>query len=181
MKRKHFVLAVLAIALVLSASIGTAFAYFTTYSDARGGYVIHLGHKSEIEESWLEGKKEIRIGNKANSADDVGKYPIFVRVKIFAGTDLSLGVPAGVNWVQSGDYYNYLLPLYCALDPSVETNSQTTPLKVEVNAVAGRVYKAGDKADVIVVYESVPAVFLPNGDPDFTTAWATGVITPIIG
>ena len=181
MKRRHFILAVLAIVLVLSASIGTTLAYFTTYSDAKGGYVIHLGHKSELKEDWVEGKKEIRIGNTANSENDVGKYPIFVRVKVFVGTDLTLGDPEGTNWEKSGEYYYYQSALYCALEPSVDTESQTYPLKVEVKAVEGKEFKAGDTADVIVVYESVPAVFNANGDPDITTAWATGTITAING
>ncbi len=39
MKKRTLILAVLAVVLVLSASIGSAVAYFTTYATARGGYV----------------------------------------------------------------------------------------------------------------------------------------------
>ena len=49
MKKRTLILAVLAVVLVLSSGIGSAIAYFTTYATARGGYVIHLGGKTEIE------------------------------------------------------------------------------------------------------------------------------------
>ena len=34
----------------------------------------------------------------------------------------------------------------------------------------------GEKLDVIVVYDSVAAVFNADGSPDLDTAWATGDI-----
>ena len=57
MKKRTLILAVLAVVLVLSASIGSAVAYFTTYATARGGYVIHLGGRTEIEEDIVNNRK----------------------------------------------------------------------------------------------------------------------------
>ena len=61
MKKRTLILAVLAVVLVLSASIGSAVAYFTTYATARGGYVIHLGGRTEIEEDIVNNRKTVRI------------------------------------------------------------------------------------------------------------------------
>ena len=170
MKKKHLFLAVLAVILVLSSSIGATLAYFTTYSNARGGYVIHIGNKTEIHET-VEGKiKSVQI---ENTSEDY--YPVFVRVKIFAGSDVNVSVDDGqANWAKESDtvirYTKALLP-----------KELTDKLEIKVNAVKDRTYKAGDTIDVIVVYESVPAVFSSDGSPDFNKAWATGDIHVING
>ena len=55
MKRKtirNIGLSLLSAALISSAGIKGAMAYFTTYTTAEGGYVIHLGDKTEIKESF---------------------------------------------------------------------------------------------------------------------------------
>ena len=83
MKKRTLLLAVLAVILVMSSSIGSAVAYFTTYAKARGGYVIHLGGKTEITEEWLQGEKVVRITNVPASENDKGKYPVFVRARAF--------------------------------------------------------------------------------------------------
>ena len=83
MKKRSYILAVLAVVLVLGASIGSAVAYFTTYADARGGYVIHLGGRTELLDELVQGQKVVQISNIANTEDDKGKYPVFVRVRAF--------------------------------------------------------------------------------------------------
>ena len=182
MKKRHLILAVLAVVLVLSTSIGAAFAYFTAFTEAKGGYVIHLRDETEIYEEWKNGQKVIQIGNKARTNDDIGKYPVFVRVKIYAGSDVSITEPTDTGWVKDSEgYYRYQSALYCGNPPAVDTNSLTTPLNVKVDAVSGQEYKVGDTIDVIVVYQSVPAVFMANGEPDLDTAWATGNITVLNG
>ena len=178
MKKKHLVLAVLAIVLVLCSSIGAAVAYFTTYSDARGGYVIHLGHKTTIKESVEGSTKTIQIANVADPASDAGKYPLFIRVKVFAGTDCEIDeTKTSDGWLKAEDAYYYQDVLYAG---DGEETGLTTPLSIKVKAASDTV-EAGDVIDVIVVYESVPAVFTPDGSPDFSTAWTTGKITPING
>lgn len=180
MKKRHLILAVLAAVLVISASIGTSLAYFTTYSDAKGGYVIHLGHKTTIEEEVEGSTKVIRIQNKADTTEEDGKYPLFVRVKVFSGSDCTAELDSNKSssgWTQSGDIYYYQDPLYAGVEPKAPQNI-TNPLYIKVNATNTNV-KAGDTIDVVVVYESVPALFTANGDPDLATAWATGTISPI--
>ena len=47
---KKTVLAVLALVLCLSVTIGGAMAYFTDYEDAHGGAVLNLGGETEMVE-----------------------------------------------------------------------------------------------------------------------------------
>ena len=54
MKKKSLILTAACAALIMTASIGSAFAYFSTYERAMGGYAIHLGHYEEIPEEFLD-------------------------------------------------------------------------------------------------------------------------------
>ena len=173
MKKKHLILAVLAIVLVLCASIGTTLSYFTTYSDAKGGYVIHLSPRTEITEDVDGNIKKIQILNNGLSDEDTGSFPIFVRVKVFNGTDCTTESVNSAGWEYSAEdgYYYYQNVIYAG--------ERTAFLNIEVKATESAA--AGDVIDVIVVYEYVPAVFDSNGNPDSNTAWAMGNIKLIAG
>ena len=174
MKKRYLILAVLVIAMILSASIGTAIAYFTTYADARGGYVIHMKYETEIQEDVEAGLKSIVIKNNANEGTETGTYPVFVRVKIFSGSDTNIDSVSGTNWQtkpDSANAYRYNNPLF--------TGDSTSKLEIKISEVKDAGIKPGDPVDVIITYESVPAVFNPDGTPDLDTAWATDKITVI--
>lgn len=164
MKRIHLILAVLAIVLVLCASIGAASAYFTTYADARGGYVIHMKYESEIEEKVEGNVKQVTIKNIADEGTENGTFPVFVRARVLAGNDVDISDTQGTNWVKNGDYYFYTIVLF--------TGDSSETLNIKVKPAANSTVRAGDPIDVIVTYESVPAVFLPDGTPDMATSWA---------
>ena len=164
MKKRTLILAVLAVVLVLSASIGSAVAYFTTYATARGGYVIHLGGRTEIEEDIVNNRKTVRIFNRAQSDEDIGKYPVFVRVKAFADSDGTLDYDANAGSLWQPNAGTAAHPEGAVTDPFVVT--------INLN----RALKEGEELDVIVVYDSVAAVFNADGSPDLDTAWATGDI-----
>ena len=170
MKKRTLLLAVLAVVLVLSSSIGSAVAYFTSYAKARGGYVIHLGGRTEIEERWDEGQKLVQISNVSPQGIDTGKHPVFVRARAFCDSDLELGYtsdPEGA-WKEDGDCWYYQTALY--------TGDTSGTLKIRVRAKENEKIKPGETADVVVVYESVPALFTADGSPDLANAWKTGEI-----
>ena len=179
MKKRTLILAVLAVVLVLSSGIGSTIAYFTTYSNARGGYVIHLGGKTEIEEQISDNRKIVQIFNHAETPEDVGQHPVFVRVKAFTDSDgsVSCSDTSGL-WQQGTDgYWYYQKALLAGMDTSAK-DAVTDPALVFVVTV-NRTLKEGEHLDVIVVHESVPAIFKGDGSPDLTTAWATGDITVV--
>ena len=50
MKKTKYFLTLLAATTIVSAGIGKTWAYFTTYTEASGGYRIDLGDRTEITE-----------------------------------------------------------------------------------------------------------------------------------
>ena len=179
MKKRNWLLFLLAVVLVLGSSIGTAVAYFTTYVTSRGGYVIHLGNETTIEEpdvtNWT---KRVTIKNTAD-ASEPGKL-VFVRARAYVGAAYESGLTyEGASWLAPGDpaspdkgdgFYYYYLPL--------APQQSTTELLIKINNIPVDA-EEGDIFNVVVVYESVPAVLDANGAPDLATAWATGKITVI--
>ena len=97
MNKKSILLAV-SMALVLSLSVGVAFAYFSDYTEAKGGAVLSLGGKTEIKEDVNENQKTVTIKN-------TGETNIVVRVMIVGPTQMTIEPSDG--WEQNGDYYYY--------------------------------------------------------------------------
>ncbi len=174
MRKRHIVLAILAVAFVLTSSIGTAVAYFTTFVTAKGGYVIHLANQSEIEEDYDKGVKTLSIKNTGES----GKYPIFVRARAFAGEDYILTPRADSegkwNLAPSApldtDYWYYT--------EAISGQASTTTMSIEIKyADSNKEWKDGNERNIIVVYESTPAIFTSTGEPDLENAWNSGEVT----
>ena len=66
MKKKSSLLAALVLTVILTAGIGKAWAYFTTYAEAAGGYTIELGERTQVREEFREWTKHVVI----TSAED---------------------------------------------------------------------------------------------------------------
>ncbi len=80
--KKTLLLSACALALVGSASIQSAMAYFTTYVTAKGGHEISFDTTTTIEEEKVVNHvKQVRVQN-------TGANPCYVRVKYFVGTQL---------------------------------------------------------------------------------------------
>lgn len=173
MKRRTWLLLLLTVVLVLGAGIGSAYAYFTTYSSARGGYIVRAENETEIHETALGASKEISIKN-------TGDYPVFVRVKIFKGSEITVTPTFNDRYwaYNSADEYYYYQQ---ALEPGALTDVLKFDLTIPKDADA----QEGDDVNVVVVYESVPAVFKGSGTsadpevPDLETAWRIGEVTVI--
>ena len=169
MKLRKYILPLIAVVLVLAAGIGIASAYFTTYVTSKGGYVIHLSYETEIQEDVSQWTKRVTILNKEGSS------PVFVRAKVFFADPYTLEI-SGENWVLDGEgFYRYQLPLYGG-------ESTASQLLIHISGIPEDA-KPGDDFNVIVVYESVPAMFHEDGTPDLDKAWATGdkTIIPVEG
>ena len=167
MKKKNVFLAVLAVVLVLSASIGAAVAYFTTYAVAKGGYTIRISNRTEIHEETPQGQKIVTIKN-------TGKGTVFVRVTEFHGDDwVVTPILEGNDWeavdVEGQTYWRYTKPL----EPEEITSSLTFKI---TQANKDEKWQQGEERSIIVVYESVPALFTKDGLPDLDTAWNVGEV-----
>lgn len=153
-KRMIAILAAGALSLVLAcgAGIGRAYAYFTTYVEAQGVRIIHLGDWSEIDEEYTKWHKDITLTNKADSYDAV-----YVRAKAFVGAEYSLAYTLGDGWSWNADteFYDYA--------GVVAPGESTTILAVDILGADGKPVKVNEDdaertVNVVVIYETTPAI-----------------------
>lgn len=163
MKSRYFILAALAFALVLGMGISPAMAYFTDTDAANGGLEVKVTPSTEIYETWADNKKSIVITN-----DETATTPVFVRAKSDAPAILKQKV-SGEGWTDGGDGWWYYGTNPGALTP-VEPGGETSPLiaelslpKVQTDEPAEGAVELGTEYNVVVLYESVPAIYNADG------------------
>ncbi len=138
----NLLLLALVCALVLQGGIKSAYAYFTTYVEARGGYAIDTPSETEVKEEFSAWTKRVSIKNEGDAG------PVFVRAKAFCTAKYPLTYTATGAWTLASDgwyYYN---------DP-VPSGSETSELRVKIEDVP-RTAEPGVSFNVVVVYESTP-------------------------
>ena len=181
MNKRKIVLLLLTLALIASASIQPAIAYFTTYVRAKGGHTVSMGDTTTIVEPDVsEWKKTVFIQNKE------GSEPVFIRAKVIY-TDLSgkLGfTAAGTGWtaLQADGYYYYSSVNPTTTEVTVKNPITNEDRKVKemtgLTAVAGGAKtnsfivtitnipeepEKGDTFSVTVLYESTPVRYHADG------------------
>lgn len=149
---KKAILLAISFALVLSLSVGTAFAYFSDYATAKGGAAITLGGQTYINEKVVENTKTISIEN-------TGETDVIVRVKIFGNASINAG--AGWHQVDGFWYYDQVLK-------ATDSNPATSNIVATVVAPEGQV----DNYDVVVVHESAQVTYDENGKIKVPKDWA---------
>lgn len=165
------VIAVLAMALVSGAGMGTAWAYFTTYATMKGGVTLSLGDTTEIFEDAKGNKKTITI------TTDPTSQPVYVRAKAFSGDDFGLtySAPEG-GWSENTNdgywYYDEILAPAVDEKTGEPKKGSTTPLTVEISRkiVEGEEIQEGDSFNIVVIYETVPVTYDKQGNPE-TPKW----------
>ncbi len=151
MKKNYKFLAVLAVVLVLGSSIGSAWAYFTTYTSAKGGYVMKLGDETEIGEKFSEWTKHVSITSDENSE------PVYIRAKAFCGSQYTLVYSSANNkWTEGEDGYYYYSDI-------VYGGQATEELLVKIENVPEG--EDADSFDVVVIYETTPVLYHEDGTP----------------
>ncbi|MBQ9662012.1 MAG: hypothetical protein IJV40_02530 [Oscillospiraceae bacterium] len=154
MKKRHILLIVLTFALIISANIQPAIAYFTTFVRAQGGYQITVGDTTKIKEKIKGKDKEVVIHSEE------GSEPVYVRAKVLYTGPYDLTV-SGENWTGPTDDYYYYTPI-------LKAGEDTTTLKVTIEALltgedATKDLKDGDSFSVVVVYETTPVRYAADG------------------
>ena len=138
-------LAFTAAAVVLTANVGSADAYFTTYVEAQGGAVVHLGDETHIQEDVNGWVKHLTVLNKE------GSDPVYVRARAFCGSQYEL-IYAGNDWLAADDGFY----LYKGI---VEGGKTTTELTITVKGEEKK-----NSFDVTVIYESIPVQYDEDGN-----------------
>lgn len=169
MKKKNVLLAVLAVSLTLSAGVGTAWSYFTTYAEANGGYTLKLGDKTTIvEEPPTEWTKHVSITSREDSE------PVYVRVRAFCGSEYELkpNYSGSAKWNPNSDGYYYYSDI-------INGGEKTEVLDIKIeNIPADEDLKNGDNFNVVVIYETTPVRYREDGTPyaDWNAGLTTGTV-----
>ena len=149
-------LALLAVFMILGASVGRAWSYFTTFALARGSYTIAMNEHTEIEEEFSNWTKHLVISNKDDSE------PVMIRARGYCGDEYRLTY-SGTDWTEGTDGFWYYAKV---VDPGYETEE----LLVKITDKDGNeIPKEQDKPaefNVVVVYESTTVItYDADGNP----------------
>lgn len=169
MKKVNVCLTALAVVLVLGAGLHNIWAYFTTYAEAQGGYVIELGDRTHFEERFSDWTKRLAVTSKTDS------QPVYVRAKAFCGVEYSLvyeDAEGKWNLNEADGYYYYSDILYAGQSTSellvkidgIKLQRETDPQTGET-IYTNDSLEAGDQFNVVVIYESTPVRYDGNGNP----------------
>ena len=153
-----------ALALTASLSVGSALAYFTAYCTAGGSKAMELGFTTtEIEEDVRDGKKFVQIEN-------TGDYDCYVRVKVFAPTDIvnqeDIYSEPSDAWEEKNDYWEYA----SILKPGEATSDLIVPFTPPV----GEEGEDPEEFNIYVVYEYSPVFWILNeetGEYEYGPNW----------
>ena len=154
LSKRTICLAAAAVALTGTLAVGSAYAYFTTYSEAKGNVVFELG------ETRTEPHEEVIGGKKIVSIENTGDYDCYIRVKAYAGNNYNLSYADGGSgkWYDGGDGYWYYKDI-------LEAGS--TSETVLVNIPKELLEDITDEKDlnVIVIQECTPVQYDDDGEP----------------
>lgn len=154
MKRKAIIAVALGAVLALGLSVGPAMAYFTDSTMASGGLVVNVKPDTDITEEFDSNGKHITITNSENAT-----CAVFVRARAFASLDVTY---SGSGWHQ-GVAANGEDPEWWYYDTELAPNSSTSTLDAKITFPADA--EVGDNYNVVVVYESTPAMYNEDGSP----------------
>lgn len=145
---------VIAMALVLSMTVGLTFAFFSDYTYAKGGSSLALGSKTEIVEEVTNDSKTVMVKN-------TGETNVVVRAMIAGPTEMK--VEASGNWEQDGDYYYYkkVLKPGETTGGTLVANTKDYPAGTDL----------GDGYQIVVVHESVQATYDENNKVEVPAGW----------
>lgn len=162
-RMKRLALLGIAVVLLVSVSVGTALAYFTTYATAKGGHTLEFGPGTEIKEEFAAWTKTI-------TAVNTGETDCYVRVKAFTGSRFALTYPQHPDFPQSAadskwsyhaedGFWYYSDPL-----PGGQQSQTEEPLKVLINLPAEFSEKP-EKFNVVIVQECTEVLYHEDGTP----------------
>lgn len=148
--------AAIAVMLIMSATMGSAWAYFTSYAKAKGGVTLKLGHEEQIDEDFDNWEKVIDL----TSTDD--SNPVYLRVKAFCA-EYDVTYDNTQNWTKGAEDWMYYDK---TLAPGKSLSESGDQLKAKINNVP----KSGDEGledgktfNVIIVYESMEVQYDETG------------------
>ena len=150
--KKPLIMATAALALTGTLAVGSAMAYFTTYTTAGGGVTMNMGFTETIPNETVDKDgKHVTITN-------TGDYDCFVRVKAFAPMELTYTAPNG-GWKAENDGYWH----YEGVLPAGETTPELKELNISYKFPEGK--DKPEEFNIVVIQECTPVLYDENGKP----------------
>lgn len=151
-------LTAIAVMLVMSAVMGAAWAYFTTYARAKGMVTLNLGHQEHIDEKFNSWDKTINLTSEPDSR------PAYVRVHAFCA-EYELLYKNTDNWTldKEGYWWYYNKPL----EPGKSLKDSEDELTVHIDKVPDTGtpgLEDGKTFNVVIVYESTDVQYDEDGN-----------------
>lgn len=141
MKKRNWIIAAIALVMVLAAAMPKALAYFTTYVRVQGGIPLKMESITLIEEDVKDNHKDVVVYHD-------GSVPCWVRAFAISPTGVELKYEPGEGWYDGNDGYWYY-------DQMLSGKSNTTPLRVTITVPAE---KPESEMNIIVIYESTTSL-----------------------
>lgn len=152
MNRKYICLTAVALLAVISISVGSAMAYFSTYVVSKGSQKVELDFsRTEIKETVEPGLKKITVRN-------AGKTECFVRVRVISGAEhkdkWSVDLKNSSTWKDGNDgFYYYFVD---GSEKLLKPDDVTSVLKIAIKDFT-------KEFNVVVIQENTPALYDENG------------------
>ena len=148
--KKPLIMAAAALALTGTLAVGSAMAYFTTYTTAGGGVTMNMGFTETIPNETVDKDgKHVTITN-------TGDYDCFVRVKAFAPMELTYTADPDKWEAKNDGYWHYkeVLPA---------KKSTSTELNISYKFPEGK--DKPEEFNIVVIQECTPVLYDENGNP----------------
>ena len=160
--RKRSLIALLAVVMLLSGTLGLTAAYFSDVDPYIGEAKLILKGKTEIHEGDKDTEKNIQVEN-------VGEVPVFVRVQLFGPDQLEITVD-NKTWIKGDDGYYY----YCRILQAKPDEPYITPKDTLVGTVSVTPKQAaelGDSFTVTAVQECSTIIYDDNNEAQPMLGW----------
>lgn len=151
---------------VLAAGVNGTLAYFTTYTGAEGGHVVHLGDRTQIRESFDSWTKHVTV------TSDPESEPVYVRARAFCVRYGFRYQPSSARWTAAKGSWNEIVPEgadeYYYYTDILQGGESTDVLDVVIDIPSkeeDEKFEDGDSFNVIVIYESTPVRYHEDGTP----------------
>jgi len=150
--KNRSILIIIAMALVLSLSVGMTFAYFSDHTAAKGEAIVNLTGKTEIVEKVKDDKKTIVIKN-------IGNTDVLVRVAVYGPSAMTVTPESG--WTEKkGDFYYY--------ESILQVGKSTSSITAYIEGPEGIV----ENFDVVVINECIPVTYNEDNTVFIPSDWA---------
>ena len=150
--KKPLIMAAATLALTATLAVGSAMAYFTTYSTAGGGVKMNMGFTETVP------KEEVDKDGKHITIENTGDYNCFVRVKAFAPVEVGLTYNAPYGGWTAGDegywYYDDVLPA-----------GKTTEQELNITYKFPEGNDKPEEFNIVVIQECTPVLYKEDGTP----------------